>query len=84
LEPVLATLATVTTTDALPKLKPLGTVTTMVVAFQLVTLAGVLPKFTVLVPCVDPKLLPEIVTAVPTGPEVGDRLPIVGKVVTVN
>jgi len=44
----------------------------------------VLPKFTVLVPCVDPKLLPEIVTAVPTGPEVGDRLPIVGKVVTVN
>jgi hypothetical protein len=78
LEPVLDTLATVTTTDTLPKLKPLGTVTTMVVEFQLVTLAPVLPKFTVLVPCADPKLLPEIVTGVPTGPEVGDRLVILG------
>jgi hypothetical protein len=35
-------------------------------------------KVTALVPWVDPKLLPEIDTAVPTAPAFGDRLMIVG------
>src|SRR6201981_1069586 len=50
----------------------------MLVALQLVTVAAVPLKVTVLVPCVDPKFVPVIVTAVPTGPEVGDRLVILG------
>jgi hypothetical protein len=41
-------------------------------------------KFTVLLPCVEPKFVPVIVTVVPTAPEVGDRLLIVGVGRTVN
>jgi hypothetical protein len=33
---------------------------------------------TVLVPCVEPKFVPVMVTEEPTAPEVGDRLLIVG------
>jgi hypothetical protein len=40
--------------------------------------AGVPPNVTVLVCCVDPKFVPVMVTEVPTGPEVGDRLVMVG------
>src|SRR5262245_62867615 len=50
----------------------------MLVTLQLVTVAAVPLNVTVLDPCVEPKFEPEIVTAVPTGPELGVRLVIVG------
>jgi len=73
-------------TTTLPDVAPLGTGTTMLVALQLVGIGVALgpAKDTVLVPCVVPKLTPEIVTEVPTGPEVGDRLVMVGVCETVN
>src|SRR4030081_1117766 len=71
--PLLATPPTVTTT--LPVVAPLGADATMLVALQLVVLAVVPLKVTV--PVV-PKLAPVMATAVPTGPEVGFRLVIVG------
>src|SRR5436853_2308061 len=67
--PLLAIPPTVTTT--LPVVAPLGTDATMLVALQLVVLAVVPLKVTV--PVV-PKLVPVMVTAVPTGPDVGFRL----------
>ena len=76
LTPLLATPFTVTTT--LPVVAPLGTVTPMLVALQLVTVAAAPLKVTVLDPCVEPKFEPEIVTALPAGPEVGLTLAIVG------
>ena len=77
LTPLLATPLTVTIT--LPVLAPLGTVTPMLVALQLVTVADVPLNVTVLDPCVKPKFEPEIVTAVPTGPEVVDKLEMLGE-----
>jgi hypothetical protein len=74
--PLLATPATVTTT--FPVVAPEGTEVTRLVALQLVTVAVVPLNLTVLVPCVDPKFVPVIVTGVPTGPEVVDKLEIVG------
>src|SRR5437879_5790348 len=71
--PLLATPPTVTTT--LPVAAPLGTDATMLVVLQLVVLAVVPLKVTV--PVV-PKLAPVMVTAVPTGPEVGFRLVMAG------
>src|ERR1700746_2933849 len=76
LTPLLATPPTVTTT--FPVVAPVGTDVAMLVALQLVTVAAVPLKVTVLVPCEAPKVVPVIVTAVPTGPEVGDRLVILG------
>jgi len=73
---LLATPPTLTTTP--PVVAPAGTGTTMLDADQLVGGAVVPLKVTALVPCVDPKLLPEIDTAVPTAPAVGDKLMIVG------
>jgi hypothetical protein len=67
---------TVTTTH--PRVAPEGTVTAIVVVFQLVTPAGVPLKVTVLEPCVDPKLDPVIVTDVLAGPEVGLTLTMSG------
>ena len=55
----------------------------MLVADQLVGVAAVPLNLTVLVPCVAPKLVPAIVTAVPTGPLAGVRLVSVGATVTV-
>jgi len=72
LKPLLATPPTFTTT--LPVVAPVGTGTTTVVAFQLVGVAVVPLKVTVLVPCVAPKFAPAIVTGVPTTPDVGFRL----------
>src|SRR5438309_2336060 len=72
--PLLAIPPTVTTT--LPVVAPLGTDATMLVALQLVVLAAVPLKVTVSV--VVTKLVPVIVTAVPTGPEVGFRLVMAG------
>ena len=69
--PLLERPPTVTTT--FPVVAPAGTGTTIVVAFQLVGVAVTPLNVTVLVPCVAPKLVPVIVTEVPTGPDVGDR-----------
>src|SRR5258706_185575 len=74
--PLLATPFTVTTTG--PVVAPLGTGATMLVALQLVGVAVVPLKRTLLLPCVDPKFVPVIVTDVPTAPDVGDRLVRVG------
>jgi len=74
--PLLATPPTVTVTE--PVVAPLGTEATMRVALQLVGVAVVPLNRTVLVPCVAPKFAPLIVTAVPTLPDVGDRLVMFG------
>ena len=79
---MLAIPLTVTTT--FPVVAPAGTGTTMLVADQLVGVATVPLNVTVLLPCVAPKLVPAIVTAVAAGPVVGERLVIVGGTVTVN
>jgi hypothetical protein len=79
--PLLATPPTVTTT--FPAVAPVGTVTTMLVALQLVAVAVVPLNLTVLVPCVAPKFAPEIVTVAPTNPEVGFRLVMLGVAVVV-
>ena len=76
LTPLLATPPTATTT--FPVVAPVGTVTTMLVALQLVGVATVPLNVTVLVPCVAPKFVPVIVTEVPTVPEFGLRLVIFG------
>ena len=68
----------------LPVVAPVGTVTTTLVALQLVTVAEVPLNFTVLLPCVEPKFDPAIVTDAPTAPEVGDRLVILGAATTVK
>jgi hypothetical protein len=73
---------TVTTTP--PVLAPLGTLVEMLVELQFVTTAGVPLNVTVLLCWVGPKLLPEIVTAVPTDPLFGERLIVGGDQVTVN
>jgi hypothetical protein len=71
-------------TTTLPVVALLGTVTTMLVALQLVTVAGVPLKRTVPDPCVETKFPPVIVTAVPTPPEVTDRLVMLGAGTTVK
>ena len=76
LTPLLAEPPTVTTT--LPLVALAGTGTVMLVALQVVGVADAPLKVTVLVPCVDPKFVPVIVTAVPTGPELADRLVMIG------
>lgn len=62
----------------MPEVAPPGTAATMLVALQLVALAAVPLKVTVLPPCVAPKFAPLMVTAVPTTPEVGFRLEMLG------
>ena len=74
--PLLATPPSVTTT--LPVVAPAGTGTTMPVPLQLAGVAVVALKDTVLVPCVVPKFVPVIVMEVPTGPDVGLRLLMLG------
>lgn len=74
--PLLASPPTVTTT--LPEVALDGTGTTILVALQLVGAATAPLNVTVLVPCVAPKLDPEMVTEVPTGADVGLRLEILG------
>jgi len=75
--PLLATPLTVTTT--FPVVVPDGTVATMFVALQLPAIpAETPPNVTVLDPCEGPKFDPAIVTCVPTGPETGFRLEILG------
>src|SRR5690349_11199652 len=75
--PLLATPPTVTTT--FPLLAPVGTTTPILVALQLPATPAETPlNVTVLAPWVDPKLVPVIVTRLPTGPADGLRLAIVG------
>ena len=69
---------TETTTGTAPSATPLGTVATMLVSLQVVAVAEIPPNVTVLVPCVAPKPVPAIVTAVPIGPDAGVKLAIVG------
>src|SRR2546430_16446591 len=76
LTPLLATPPTVTTT--FPVVAPLGTGATILVALQLVGVAAVPLNVTVLVPCVIPKFAPVIVTDMPTNPDVGFRLAMLG------
>src|SRR5260370_39390457 len=73
---LLVTPVTVTTT--LPVDAPAGTDATMLVALQLVGVAVVPLKVTVLFACDTPKFVPVIVTEEPTGPEVGLRLAMFG------
>jgi hypothetical protein len=75
---LVATPPTVTTT--LPVVAPAGTGTTILVADQVVGVAIVPLNLTVLVPCVNPKFTPVIVTAVPTAPLTGERLVMLGAV----
>src|SRR5882762_9125386 len=79
---LLAMLLTVTTT--FPVVAPVGTGTTIDPLPQVVGVAVVPLNFTVLVPCVEPKLLPVMVTDVPTGPVVGERFVMLGAATTVN
>ena len=75
--PGLGTVFTVRTT--LPVVVPGGTASTILVALQLaMVVTGTPLKVTALDPWVLPKLLPAIVTHVPIGPELGDKLVIVG------
>jgi hypothetical protein len=74
--PLLAPPPTVTTT--LPEVAPKGTGTAILVALQLVGVAIVPLKLTVLVLCVAPKFVPVMVTGVPTLPEGGVTLVILG------
>jgi len=74
--PLLATPPTVTTT--FPVVAPAGTAATMLAGLQLVGGAAVPLKLTVLLPCDAPKFVPAIVTEVPTGPEAGLRLVMLG------
>jgi hypothetical protein len=74
--PLLANPPTVTTT--LPEVALAGTGTAILVALQLVGDAAIPLNVTVLVPWVAPKLDPEMVTEVPTGPDDGLRFEIPG------
>jgi hypothetical protein len=82
LTPLLATPPTVTTT--FPFVAPAGTGATILVVLQLIGVAAVPLKLTVLLPWLDPKLLPATVTAAPTGAELGVRLLMLGGGVTVK
>jgi hypothetical protein len=71
-------------TTTFPVVAPLGTVTLIDVALQLVTVAVVPLNFTVLEPWLEPKFVPVTVTAAPTAPEVGDTLVMLGAATTVK
>jgi hypothetical protein len=80
--PVLDNPPTVTTTS--PVLAPDGTGVTIEVAVQLAGAAVVPLKVTVLVPWLEPKFEPAIVTDAPTGADVGETLLMIGFTRTVN
>jgi hypothetical protein len=75
-KPLLDWAPTVTTT--FPVVAPVGTGTLMLVALQLVGVAATPLNVTVLVPCDEPKFAPAIATAVPTGPELGLKVVLLG------
>src|SRR5260370_2950888 len=76
LPPLLAAPPTVTTT--FPVVAPAGTVAVMLVALHAVAVAATPLNATVFVPCVAPKFAPLIVTDVPTNPDAGFKLVILG------
>src|ERR1043166_6084444 len=80
--PLLETPPTVTTTG--PLVAPEGTVAVIELGLQLVTAAVVPLNLTGLAPGEAPKPEPLIVTDVPTGPDAGERLVMLGAVVIVN
>lgn len=80
--PLLATPLRVTTTA--PVVAAVGTVTVILVSPQFVAVAMEPLKVTVLVPCVDPKLLPVMVTAVFEAPDVGFKVVMAGGGMTVK
>jgi hypothetical protein len=65
-------------TTTFPVVAPEGTLTTMLLALQLVTEAVVPLNLTVALPCEEPKFEPAIVTEAPTAPEVSERLVMLG------
>jgi hypothetical protein len=72
-------------TTTLPVVAPVGTVTTIDVALQLLIVAAAVPlKLTDPVPWVEPKFDPVIVTEAPTAPEGGDTLVMLGAGKTVK
>jgi hypothetical protein len=71
-------------TTTFPVVAPVGTVTEILVAVQLPTVAVVPLNFTVPVPWGEPKLVPVKVTAAPTAPVATDKLVILGAETTVN
>lgn len=71
---LLETPETVTITGAGPSPRLEGTLMPMLVSLQLVGVTLSPPPMTLLEPWVAPKSLPLMVTAVPTGPEEGERL----------
>ena len=69
----------------MPVVAPAGTGATIDVAPQEVIVEAAVPlNDKVPVPCGVPKFVPVIVTGVPTGPVVGDRLVMLGAATTVN
>ena len=71
-------------TTTLPVVAPAGTGATIEVALQLAGVATVPLNVTALVPWVEPKLPPAMVTDAPTAPELGDKLLMLGTASTVN
>jgi len=71
-------------TTTFPVVAPGGTDVVRLVAVQLVTVVAIPLNVTLLVPCVEPKFVPVIVTTPPTGPEVGFILEMLGGGATVK
>src|SRR5262249_46232524 len=67
-----------TDTTTFPVVAPLGTGAVTLVALHAVGVASGPLNVTVLAPCAAPKFPPAIVTTVPTGPDVGDKLVMLG------
>jgi len=61
-----------------PELAPAGTAAVMLLCVQLVEFATIPLNVTAFATRLEPKFEPLIVTGVPTSPEVGDRVVIVG------
>src|ERR1039458_6861124 len=78
LTPLLDFPFTITTTS--PVVAPAGTATTMLASLQLLGVPAIPLNCTVLMPGVVPKFVPVIVTTVPGGPLVVDRLVMLGAV----
>lgn len=62
-----------------PDVAPGGTVTVIEFALQLLIVTGAPFSVTALLPCEDPKAVPDMNTWVPTGPDVGEMLLINGE-----
>jgi hypothetical protein len=71
-------------TTTLPVVAPVGTGTVTWVALHVVGIAVTPLNWTVLVPWDVPKFVPEMVTAIPTAPNVGEMLVMLGVGLTVN